>query len=146
MLELARRSYAAFGALDADAIVALYDPHCEFELGRVGAAVGVDAFKGHKGLREFVAAIADGVDGYWTTIDEARVTLDRRLLLRGRAGGRSSLLGMELAMESWQQLEFRGERILRVAQLEGQPQEWEAASVIEAAPALDRAETASRPR
>ena len=122
-LELARRSYAAFNAMDADAIVALYDPHCEFELGRVGAAVGVDAFRGHKGLREFVAAIADGVSDYWTAIDEARATADGRLL------------GMELAMESWQAIEFREGRILRVVQLEGPPEEWATATPVEQAEA-----------
>lgn len=134
MLDVARRSYDAFSALDPDAIVALYDPYCEFELGaRIGAAVGTETFHGHKGLREFVAAIAEGINRYWTTIDEARVSADGALLLHGRAGGHTRLLDMELAMESWQRLEFRKGRIWRVTQLEGQPEEWAAAVAVEPA-------------
>lgn len=62
-LALAQRSYAAFNAgLDIDALLPLYHPDCEWRMGPTAAAFGTDAFRGHDGLRAWVAALDEGFE------------------------------------------------------------------------------------
>ena len=73
-LALAQRSYAAFGRLDSEALIPLYHPECEWRMGSERAAFGTEAFRGHDGLRELVAAVSEGVDSFEAVIDGARIT------------------------------------------------------------------------
>ena len=57
-LALTQRSYAAFGRLDSEALIPLYDPDCEWRMGSMAAAFGTEAFRGHDGRRDLVAAIS----------------------------------------------------------------------------------------
>ena len=89
-LALCRRSYAAFSdGMDTDALLALYDPECAWDLGMMGAAFGVTAFRGHDGLHAWVAAINEGFEAFVVEIDEARITGAGALLLRGHSQARS---------------------------------------------------------
>ncbi len=96
-LALAQRSYAAFGRLDSDALIPLYHPECEWRMGSMGAAFGTEAFRGHDGLRELVAAVSEGVDSFEAVIDGARITSEWILQLFGHNNARSSVNHIEVS-------------------------------------------------
>jgi ketosteroid isomerase-like protein len=130
-LDLARRSYAAFNAgPDADALVALYHPDCEWRMGHAGAALGTAVFSGHDGLRSFARQMGEAMNDLQLSIDEARLAPDGSLLVRAHVAGRSTVQDMELRMQVWQQAEFRDGLLHRVVQLEEPPAAWESAEPI----------------
>src|SRR5438552_14298406 len=96
-LALARRSYAAFSAgPDIEALIPLYHPECEWRMGSWGAAFGTESFRGHDGLRAWVAAVDEGWEDFAVGIDEAKITGEGVLLLRGHGHGRSRETHIEL--------------------------------------------------
>jgi ketosteroid isomerase-like protein len=131
-LELARRSYAAFSAgPDEQALIALYDPECQWSTGSAGAALGTSLFTGRDGVRSFARELGESMNELRLEIAESRITPAGRLLLRSHVSGRSSVNDMRLSTNVWQEVEFRDGLILRVAQLEEQPQGWETAEPID---------------
>jgi ketosteroid isomerase-like protein len=128
----ARRSYAAFSAgPDIDALLPLYDRECEWHLGPMGAAFGTEAFRGHEGLRAWASALAEGFDDFHVNIDEARVTGDGVLLLRGHARGRARDADMDVSLPVfWQQMAFRKSRVERIVQFEEPPPGWDTATPV----------------
>jgi ketosteroid isomerase-like protein len=132
MLAGARRSYAAFSAgPDIDALLPLYDHECEWHMGPMGGAFGTEAFRGHDGLRAWARALAEGFEDFHVNIDEARVTGEGLLLLRGHARGRARNTGMEVSLPLfWQQMEFRRSRVRRIEQFEEPPPGWDTATPV----------------
>ena len=132
-LALCRRSYAAFSqGPNLDALLPLYHPECEWRLGSMGAALGTDAFRGHDGLRALVAALQDGMEVFEVEIDEARVTDEGDLVLRGHSRARFRAPDMELSSPPfWQQGAFRDGLILSVVQMDEPPSGWEEATVLD---------------
>src|SRR5271169_6411461 len=96
MLTLTERSFAAWNPPDIEAIIALYQPDCEWRMGHMAAALGTDVFRGHEGLRKLVAAVDEGFDSYEAEQYEARITGDGVLLMRGEIQVRSRGTGIEL--------------------------------------------------
>jgi ketosteroid isomerase-like protein len=129
-LELVRRSYAAFGALDAEALVQLYTADCRWELGEWGAALGAEAVGGHEELRAWISDIIELCDELTIGIVEARV-LDDHLLVHGRGRARFKS-GIEAPFAPWwQEITFATDRIARVTQLPSEPSAWQRAAVID---------------
>jgi ketosteroid isomerase-like protein len=130
-LALARRSYAAFSAgLDIEALIPLYHPECEWRLGHIGAALGTDAFHGHDGLRALVSALGEGFESYAAVIDEAKISRDGVLLLRGHVHTRSRGTHMELSMQIWQEIEFREGLAFNLVQFDRPTAAWDEATPI----------------
>jgi len=130
-LALCRRSYAAFSPPDIDAILPLYHPDCEWQMGYAGAALGTETFRGHEGIRAWVAALAEGFENLTTAIDEARVTGAGILLVRGHNYALSTSAQVELSMQNWQEIEFSEGLILRVAEFDGAPAAWDEATPLD---------------
>lgn len=130
-LALARRSYAAFSAgLDIESLIPLYHPQCEWRLGHIGAALGTDAFRGHDGLRALVSALGEGFEDYAAEIDEAKITSEGVLLLRGHVDTRSRGTHMELSMKMWQEIEFREGLAFNLVQFDRPPAAWDEATHV----------------
>jgi ketosteroid isomerase-like protein len=131
-LALAQRSHAAFsGGMDIEALLNLWDPECEWRMGSMGAAAGTDAYRGHDGLREWVAALDEGFESFAVEIDEAKITSEGVLLVRGHSHGRSRGTHMELSIPAyWQEIAFRDGLCLSVVQFDGPPPGWEEATPI----------------
>jgi ketosteroid isomerase-like protein len=127
-LKIVRRSYAAFCALDIDALVELYTPDCEWELGEWGAALGARSLHGHEGLRAWFSDILDLIDELTVCVLEVRALGDC-LLVHGD-GSAKFKSGIEASMAPyWQKIEFADGRCARVTQLEAEPVGW-----VDAAP------------
>jgi hypothetical protein len=131
-LSLGQRSYAAFNAgPDIDALLPLYHPESEWRMGSMGAAFGVESFRGHDGLRAWVAAIDEGWESFAVEIDEARITGEGVVLLRSHGGGRSRGTKLELSMPRfWQRSTYRDGLIFKVEHLDEPPPEWDEATPI----------------
>ena len=130
-LALTERSYAAFGRLDSEALIPLYDPECEWRVGSMGAAFGTEAFRGHNGLREFVTGISEGVDSYATEIVEARVTRQGVLLVAFAVRAQASYTKIDFTFKAWQEIEFRDGLILSVTHLDQAPSRWDEATPLD---------------
>ena len=117
-LALVQRSYAAFNAgLDIEALIPLYDPECEWRMGWMGAAFGTESFRGHDGLRAWLSTIDEGFEDPEWEIDEAKITGDGVLLLRGHSHGRSRGTHIDLSIPAfWQEIAFRDRLLLSVVQ------------------------------
>ena len=88
-LALTERSYAAFNdGLDIELLIPLYHADCEWRMGSMGAAFGMEAFRGHDELREFVSGLHEGFEAWTNEIDEARVA--------GPVGSRSASCSSDL--------------------------------------------------
>jgi hypothetical protein len=131
-LALGQRSYAAFNAgPDIDALLPVWHPECEWRMGSIGAAFGAESFRGHDGLRKWVAAIDEGWESFAVEIDEARITGEGVVLLRSHGGGRSRGTHMELAIPRfWQRSTYRDDLIFSVEHLDEPPPEWDDATPI----------------
>jgi ketosteroid isomerase-like protein len=131
-LAVAQRSYAAFSAgPDIEALIPLYHPECEWRMGPMGAAFGTESFRGHDGLRAWASAIDEGLDGFAAVIDEAGITPEGVVLLRGHGNARSRGTHMELSMPAfWQQIEFRDDLIVSIVQYDESPPGWDGATPI----------------
>jgi hypothetical protein len=130
-LALAQRSYAAFCALDVEALIPLYSPHCEWRMGSMGAALGTGAFRGHDGLRELVGAISEGAESYAPSIKQARITREGVLLLAYSALAQSSYTHMDLTLRGWQEAEFRDGLILSIEEFDEPPPGWDDATPLD---------------
>jgi ketosteroid isomerase-like protein len=129
-LELVRRSYAAFRALDADGLVELYTPDCEWELGFVSAALGVDVVRGHEGLRAWISEGIEFLDELAVHIVEVRA-LDDQLLVHGTLAAKFKN-GLDVpGLPYWQEIGFTDGRIARVKQLEREPAGWQDAALVD---------------
>jgi hypothetical protein len=66
-------------------------------------------YRGHSGLRDFVDVIAEAAASHVTELDQVRIRDDGVLLIeftnRVRTGGATA---MELTLQGWQEVEFRG--------------------------------------
>jgi hypothetical protein len=131
-LALCRRSYAAFGdGPDLDALLPLYHPECEWRMGWMSAAFGTEAFRGHDGLRALVAAL-EAFEDFVVEIDEAKITDDGKVLLRGHSSGRSRATNMELSTPPfWQEGTFRDGLIVRIVQDDEPPPGWDEATPLD---------------
>jgi hypothetical protein len=129
--DLCRASYAAFLAGDADGLVKLYDPNCEWNLGPL-AVVGVGPlYRGHAGLRAMVPELAEAFEGFAPRIVELRL-LGEQLLIRGDAIGKSRLMGIAApAAPFGQVVAFSDRRILSVSQTEDPPPNWDEAQPLD---------------
>jgi ketosteroid isomerase-like protein len=131
-LALGQRSYAAFNAgPDIDALLPVWHPQCEWRMGSMGAAFGAESFRGHDGLRAWVAAIDEGWKSFAVEIDEARITGEGVVLVRSHAHGRSRDTHIELSIPAyWQRSTFRDGLIFSVEHLDEPPPEWDDATPI----------------
>jgi hypothetical protein len=131
-LARAQRSYAALSAgPDIEALLPLNHPEWEFRMGSLGAAFGTESFRGHDGIRALASALDEGFEGFAVEIDEAKITSEGLLLVRGNSHARSRDTHMELSIPAfWQEIAFRDDLILSVAQFDGPPPGWEEATPI----------------
>jgi ketosteroid isomerase-like protein len=128
-LELVRRSYAAFSALDAEALVQLYTTDCRWELGEWGAVLGTETVRGHEGFRAWLSDIIELCDEMTVGILEVRV-LDDHLLVHGN-GHTKFKSGIEAPFPPyWQEITFAEDRIARVKQLQSEPSAWQRAAPL----------------
>jgi hypothetical protein len=129
-LALAQRSYAAFSAgPDIEALLPLYHPECEWRMGSMGAAFGTESFRGHGSLRAWAAALDEAWENLGVEIDEAKITREGVLLIRGHTYGRSRDTHIDLSIPAfWQEARFRDGLILSVIQFDEPPPEWDAAT------------------
>jgi ketosteroid isomerase-like protein len=131
-LALGLRSYAAFNAgPDIDALLAVWHPECEWRMGPWGAVLGTESFRGHDGLRAWVAALEEGWEDLAVEIDEARITGEGVVLVRGHSRGRSRGTHMEFSTPRfWQRSTYRDGLIFSVEQFDEPPPEWDEATPI----------------
>jgi ketosteroid isomerase-like protein len=132
-LALTQRSYAAFcEGPDIDTLLTVWHSECEWRMGSMGAAFGTDAFRGHEGLRTLASELGDGWgDSFAVTVDEARITSEGVVLVRGHSSGRSRVTEMELSIPAfWQEIQFRDSLILSVMQSDEPPAGWDEATPI----------------
>jgi hypothetical protein len=99
-------------------------------LGHIGAALGTEAFRGHDGLRALVSALGEGFESYAAEINEAKISRDGVLLLRGHVHTRSLGTDLELSMEVWQEIEFRDGLAFNLMQFAEPPAGWDDATPI----------------
>jgi ketosteroid isomerase-like protein len=130
MLTLTERSFAAWSPPDIQAIIALYQPDCEWRMGHMAAAFGPEVFRGHDGLREMVAAVEEGFERYDAERYETRITSDSASVTRGEIRVRSSGTGIELPTPTFWRGEFRDHLILLSEILDGPPPGWDEATPI----------------
>ncbi len=97
----------------------------------IHSALGAEAFRGHDGLRELVAAVLEGADSWAAEIGEARIRRDGVLLIdymnRLQTSGS---IHMELTYKGWQEIEVRDGLIASVAQFEHAPPGWDGATLL----------------
>jgi SnoaL-like protein len=131
-LALVQRSYAAFNArLDIAALIPLYHPECEWRMGSMGAAFGTEAFRGHDGLHVWASALDEGFESFAVEIDEARITSEGVVLVRGHSHGRSRGTHIDLSLPAyWQEIAFREGLVWSVVQIDDPPPEWDEATPI----------------
>ena len=97
----------------------------------IGAAFGTEAFRGHDGLREWASALGEGFEDFAADIDEAKITTEGVLLLRGHNHGRSRGTHIDLSTPAfWQQVTFRDGLAFMVVQFDEPPPEWDDATPI----------------
>jgi ketosteroid isomerase-like protein len=130
-VDLCRRSYAAWVAADLDALVELYDPACDWDVGPMAATGLGPRFRGHEGLRQMMAELTEAFDGFAPRILDLRLS-GERLLVRADAVGRSRLMSVDTATAPFGQVvEFKDRRILRVSQTYDPPPRWGEAQAVE---------------
>ena len=89
-VELIRRSFEAISAWDIDALLRLYDPDVEF-LPLTGTRVESDGYRGHAGVRAYLAEVRELWDVLEPEVHEYTDLGDRVLVVgRCRVRGRSS--------------------------------------------------------
>jgi ketosteroid isomerase-like protein len=129
-VDLCRRSYAAWVAGDAEALIELYDPDCEWDVGPMAATGLGPVYRGHIGLRAMLGELTGAFEGFAPRILELRV-FGEALLIRGDAIGTSQLMHVETATAPFgQAIEFKQRRILRVSQTEDPPPNWDEAQPV----------------
>jgi hypothetical protein len=80
---------------------------------------------------EWSSAIDQGFEAFAVGIDEAKITGEGVLLLRGRSHGRSRGTRIELSTPAfWQQVTFRDGLGFMVVQFDEPPPEWDEATPI----------------
>ena len=127
--DLCHQSYAAFRRRDADGVVELYDPECEWLVGTASAALGETAYHGHIGVQTLMTDINEVFPDWHPVIEEIRLRDDGAALIRARVEGTARDTGMSLQMPVLAQvIEFRDRRILRVTQTDFPPPGWDAAT------------------
>jgi hypothetical protein len=99
-------------------------------MGSWGAAFGTESFRGHGGLRAWVAALDEGWEGLVVVLDEAKITREGVLLQRGHTTARSRATHMELSAAFWQKGTFRDGLISSLVQIDEPPPEWDEATPI----------------
>ena len=100
-------------------------------MGSMGAAFGTESFRGHDGIRALASALDEGFEAFAVEINEAKITSEGLLLVRGNSHARSRDTHMELSIPAfWQEIAFRDDLILSVAQFDGPPPGWEEATPI----------------
>ena len=129
-LALTERSFAAWTPPDIEALIALYQPDCEWRMGHTAAAFGTEVFRGHDGLRALVAAVEEGFESYNAERYETRITSDGALVTRGEIRVRSSGTGIELSTPTFWRGEFRDDLILLSEILDGPPPGWDEVAPI----------------
>jgi ketosteroid isomerase-like protein len=126
-LDLLRRSYAAFSASDPDAQVAVWHPDCEWDMGPNVLSEAV--FRGHDGLRSFIAETTSLADRVEAEILEVRGH-GEDVLIRGV--NRFRAYERTVTNQPFGQVcEFRDGLIFRVTQTHDPPPGWEEATPIE---------------
>jgi ketosteroid isomerase-like protein len=99
------RAYDAMSRLDAEALVALCDPEVEFR-SRIASADDV-TYRGHEGVRDYIASLAEAFEWIRTEPLEVVDGGDRAVVCnRFRARGRRS--GVEVEERFFQALRYRG--------------------------------------
>jgi ketosteroid isomerase-like protein len=121
--DLLRRSYAAWAKQDAEALVAVWTPDCEWDMGPVAMAGFNSVYRGHSGLRAFVADAASVFDAISCRILEIREA-DEHVLVRASQEGHSRALDLQAAMRFGQIAEFHDGLIHRVVQTGDPPPAW----------------------
>ena len=103
------RAYEAMSRLDADAMVALCDPHVEFR-SRIAEADDV-TYRGHAGVRDYIASLTEVFEWIRTEPLDVIEEGDRAVVCnRFRARGRGS--GVEVEERFFQALRFRDGKVL----------------------------------
>ena len=108
-MEVCRRLVDAVNRADVEAVLADMDEQVEF-IPRRAAVQG--AFRGHRGVRDYLADTAENFDHYQVRNEEMRDLGDRVLMfdsltVRGRASG------VEVVVPTAIVVTFRGGRIVR---------------------------------
>jgi ketosteroid isomerase-like protein len=93
---LVRRAYELFNARDAEGIVALMDADGELYPYAIAEHRG-DGYRGHAGLRRYVADVERQFEAFAVEIDEIRQVADDVVLAGGRLRGRTHS-GMDVDM------------------------------------------------
>ena len=102
------RAYEAMSRLDAEALVALCEPDVEFR-SRIAEADDV-TYRGHDGVRDYIATLAEAFEWVRTEPLEVIEGSDRAVVCnRFRARGRQS--GVEVEERFFQALRFRGDKV-----------------------------------
>jgi ketosteroid isomerase-like protein len=110
-VQVARRSFEAFNARDADELVAVSDPDCEWLPFR--AQLEGTAYRGHDGVRRFLRDMTEDWTSYRVEPIGFREGGDR-VVVTGRVGATGRSGGMDMEFTAGFILELRDGRIVRV--------------------------------
>jgi ketosteroid isomerase-like protein len=109
-VEIARRAFESWNRGDIEAWVEAWDEEAEFEPMR--AQLEGDAYRGHEGLRRFVAEMSEEWDEVRFEVDEIRDG-GEHLVAIGRVKARGQASGLDLDVPLALVGSIRGEKILR---------------------------------
>jgi uncharacterized protein len=108
-IENIKRGYEAMSRFDAEALAAICDPDVEFH-SRITEADDV-TYRGHDGVRDLIARLAEAFEWIWTEPLEVIEGADRAVVCnRFRACGRGS--GVEVEERFFQAMRFRNGKAL----------------------------------
>jgi ketosteroid isomerase-like protein len=103
------RAYEAMSRLDAEALVALCDPDVEFR-SRIAEADDV-TYRGHGGVRDYIASLADVFE--WVRTEALDVVEESdRAVVCNRFCARGRYSGVEVEERFFQALRFRDGKVL----------------------------------
>jgi ketosteroid isomerase-like protein len=128
-VDLLRRSYEGFAAMDADAVKAVWHPDCEWHMGPM--ILPEPVFHGHEGIDEFMAIVAETAETIDARMLETRV-LGAHLLIRGFNTFRMRRHDVDMTNQPFGQVcEFKDGLIFRITQTDDPPPGWEDGEPVE---------------
>jgi ketosteroid isomerase-like protein len=101
-----RSLYEAWNAGDREAGIEV-----SHEDGLLHSAITNSTFRGHEGIRQWMAEIDEQFDSWWLDLPDVRALADDRVLALGRVRAHGRASGLELDQPIGWLVEFRGDKI-----------------------------------
>jgi ketosteroid isomerase-like protein len=110
--ETIRKGIAALNRGDADGIAALLTP--DVELLPLSAAVDGTVYRGHEGMRRWLAELSEDWDEYVLTLEEVEEVAPGRVLVQAAISMRGRASGVTMDSAAAWACEMRGGKVARI--------------------------------